>query len=178
MTRLNPSLAGKQSSESWELGELATQPEEKEAMEMVAGAEQEAKPLLHPLGKLVSSPGSVPVAAKEFVLRAGNTQIPPRMKSHGGGSTWGMCLQHSGHLLTANSKFPGVQGLGGHGFRWRFSPCPFPVSQIPPCGPWTVSWKGTVNLESYPERPGSHHRGAPGFLLRVPLLLQKIFPKA
>lgn len=68
-TRLNPSVAGKQSSESWELeelGELATQPEEKEAREMVAGAELEANPLVHPLGKLVSSPGSVPVTAKEF----------------------------------------------------------------------------------------------------------------
>lgn len=75
-------------------GELVTQPKEKEAreMEMAAGAGLEAKPLVHPLGKLVPSHGSVPVAAKEFVLRAGNTHIPPRTKSHGGGSSWGMCL--------------------------------------------------------------------------------------
>lgn len=46
----------------------------------MAGAELEAKPLLHPLGKLVSSHGSVPVTAKEFVLRAGNTHIPARTK--------------------------------------------------------------------------------------------------
>lgn len=84
-------MAENQSSESWEKGELATQPEEKEAreMEMVAGAGLEAKPLVHPLGKLVPSHGSV---AKEFVLRAGNTHIPPRTKRHRGSSSWGMCL--------------------------------------------------------------------------------------
>lgn len=58
-------------------------------LEMVAGAGLEAKPLVHPLGKLVPSHGSV---AKEFVLRAGNTHIPLRTKRHGGGSSWRMCL--------------------------------------------------------------------------------------
>lgn len=40
------------------------------------------KILVHRLGKLVSSHGSVPVPAKECVLRAGNAHIPLRTNSH------------------------------------------------------------------------------------------------
>lgn len=100
------------------MGELATEPEEKEAREMVAGAELEAKPLVHPLGKLVSSPGSVPVTAKEFVLRAGKTQIPPSTEK-----SWGR--QYLRDVFVAlrsfiNYKFqiPRIPGPSdGRGFR-------------------------------------------------------------
>lgn len=48
------------------------------------------------------------------------------------------------------------------------------------CDSWVlVDWKGIVDLGSYTERLGSHHRGAPGFLFGLPLPFQKVLlPRA